>query len=228
MLIADGGRLRVVAVAGLPEDDLLGTALEMQGSYLGEVLDRGTSVALVDVAGDQSVPSELVGRAGSMMLVPLRTPVALSGVLALGWTRDAVQSFLDTDVRLVQAYADQAALAMQVAQAREDRSRLAVSRTATGSGATCTTWSSSDCSRSASPWRTPRRLADRPRCPHRISTAVDDIDATIKDIRRTIFELSAPPGSPDLRAQVSEAVAAVVPALGFTPRLSWKAPSTPL
>ena len=224
VLIADGGRLRVVAVAGLPEDDLLGTALEMQGSYLGEVLDRGTSVLLMDVAGDQSVPSELVGRAGSMMLVPLRTPVALSGVLALGWTRDAVQSFLDTDVRLVQAYSDQAALAMQVAQARDDRSRLAVFEDRDRIGRDLHDLVIQRLFAIGLTLENAGRMSDRPQVSHRISTAVDDIDATIKDIRRTIFELSAPPGSPDLRAQVSEAVAVVVPALGFTPRLVMEGP----
>ena len=126
LLAEEDGRLRVVAVDGLPEDDLLGTALEVWGSHLADVLADGGPLALPDIAGDDRVPHELLGPDGSLLLVPLRTTLTVSGVLAIGWSATSEQAFRDTDVRLVEAYADQAALAMQVAQAREDRSRLAV------------------------------------------------------------------------------------------------------
>jgi signal transduction histidine kinase len=68
------------------------------------------------------------------------------------------------------------------------------------------------------------RLAVRPEVEQRISSAVDDIDATIKDIRRSIFELSAPSTSNDLRAQLAEAISVVAPGLGFTPSLRTSGP----
>ena len=50
----------------------------------------------------------------------------VEGVLALGWSQDSDLRFLDVDVRLPQRFAEQAALALQVARARDDQERLAV------------------------------------------------------------------------------------------------------
>ena len=204
VLLADeDDRLRVVAVDGLPEDDLLGTALETWGSPLADVLGDGGSVALHDVHADPRLPRELAGPDGSLLLVPLRTTLTLSGVLAIGWSAASERAFLDTDVRLVEAYADQAALAMQVAQAREDRSRLAVFEDRDRIGRDLHDLVIQRLFAIGLTLENAARLAVRPEAAQRISTAVDDIDTTIKDIRRTIFELSAPTESSDLRAKVS-------------------------
>ncbi|BCY07583.1 histidine kinase [Actinoplanes sp. L3-i22] len=63
----------------------------------------------------------------------------------------------------------------------------------------------------------------RPESAKRINNAVDDLDATIRDIRRSIFELRAPVG-PSLRAELREAVAAAGAALGFRPELETSGP----
>ena len=209
---------------GLPEDDLLGTALETRDSPLGDVLGGGGSVALPDVHADAGLPRELAGPDGSLLLVPLRTALTLSGVLAIGWSAASERAFLDTDVRLVEAYADQAALAMQVAQARDDRSRLAVFEDRDRIGRDLHDLVIQRLFAIGLTLEGAARLAVRPEAAQRISTAVDDIDTTIKDIRRTIFELSAPTESADLRAKVSQAVTDLTPALGFTPRLVMEGP----
>ena len=224
LLVDEDDRLRVVAVDGLPEDDLLGTALETRDSPLGEVLGGRGSVPLPDVHGDPGLPRELAGPDGSLLLVPLRTALTLSGVLAVGWSAASERAFLDTDVRLVEAYADQAALAMQVAQARDDRSRLAVFEDRDRIGRDLHDLVIQRLFAIGLTLEGAARLAVRPEAAQRISTAVDDIDTTIKDIRRTIFELSAPTESADLRAKVSQAVTDLTPALGFTPRLVMEGP----
>ena len=59
--------------------------------------------------------------------------------------------FHSVDAALPASFAEQAALALQIARSREDSSTARrCSRTATASDETCTTWSSSGCSRSAS------------------------------------------------------------------------------
>ncbi|GIE90641.1 Histidine kinase-, DNA gyrase B-, and HSP90-like ATPase [Actinoplanes regularis] len=63
----------------------------------------------------------------------------------------------------------------------------------------------------------------RPEAAKRINDAVDDLDATIRDIRRSIFELRAPVG-PSLRNDLRDAVAAAEEALGFRPDLSTSGP----
>jgi signal transduction histidine kinase len=158
------------------------------------------------------------------VLVPLRTSVARYGVLVVGWSPSAEQAFLDTDVRLIEAYADQAALAMQVAQGREDRSRLAVFEDRDRIGRDLHDLVIQRLFAIGLTLENASRLAERPEVTTRLSAAVDDIDATIKDIRRTIFELSAPPESRDLRAQLGDALEVVAPALGFLPHLTTVGP----
>jgi signal transduction histidine kinase len=222
---ADGHRLQVVAVAGLPEDDLVGTYLETLGTHLEEVAGSAAAIVLPEVADDQLAPLELLGGpAGSLVLVPLRTSVARYGVLVVGWWPSAEQAFLDTDVQLIEAYAGQAALAMQVAQGREDRSRLAVFEDRDRIGRDLHDLVIQRLFAIGLTLENASRLAERPEVSTRLSTAVDDIDATIKDIRRTIFELSAPPESRDLRAQLGDALEVVAPALGFLPHLTTVGP----
>jgi signal transduction histidine kinase len=222
---ADDQRLQVVAVAGLPEDDLVGTYLETPGTHLEEVAGSAGAIVLPQVADDRLAPLELLGgSAGSLVLVPLRTSVGRYGVLVVGWSPSAEQAFLDTDVRLIEAYAEQAALAMQVAQGREDRSRLAVFEDRDRIGRDLHDLVIQRLFAIGLTLENASRLAERPEVSTRLSTAVDDIDATIKDIRRTIFELSAPPESRDLRAQLGDALEVVAPALGFLPHLSTVGP----
>ena len=57
----------------------------------------------------------------------------------------------------------------------------------------------------------------------RINAAVDDLDATIRDIRRTIFELRTPMTS-ELRTEIRAAVEAAAEALGFQPHLELSGP----
>ena len=54
----------------------------------------------------------------------------------------------------------------------------------------------------------------------RVSSTIDDLDATIKEIREAIFALESAPGT-GLRARVLEAVADATEALGFKPTVSF-------
>jgi signal transduction histidine kinase len=63
----------------------------------------------------------------------------------------------------------------------------------------------------------------RPETAKRINAAVDDLDATIRDIRQSIFELRAPAG-PSLRADLRAAVDDVAAALGVRPVLEVSGP----
>ncbi|GAA3950332.1 GAF domain-containing sensor histidine kinase [Actinoplanes auranticolor] len=65
--------------------------------------------------------------------------------------------------------------------------------------------------------------AVRPDTVKRINAAVDDLDATIRDIRRSIFELRAPVGT-TLRTELRDAVEAAAETLGFRPVLDVSGP----
>ena len=67
-------------------------------------------------------------------------------------------------------------------------------------------------------------MAEQPEVADRVASAVDDIDATIKDIRRSIFALSVAADSADLRRMVGELVERAASVLGFTPTLRFEGP----
>ncbi|SDT44084.1 GAF domain-containing sensor histidine kinase [Actinoplanes derwentensis] len=62
-----------------------------------------------------------------------------------------------------------------------------------------------------------------PQVVQRINTAVDDLDATIRDIRRSIFELRAPVGA-TLRTELRDTCDAALDTLGFRPTLETTGP----
>jgi signal transduction histidine kinase len=64
------------------------------------------------------------------------------------------------------------------------------------------------------------RLASEPSVRERIETAVDEVDAVIKDIRHTIFALHRTPDSRSLTAEISAICEAAVVTLGFAPSLT--------
>lgn len=63
-----------------------------------------------------------------------------------------------------------------------------------------------------------RRTADEALAA-RLTSAIAELDATIRDIRGTILELGRGDSSLDLRAQIREVAAAAEPVLGFRPQL---------
>jgi signal transduction histidine kinase len=154
------------------------------------------------------------------MAVPLAASDTLHGVLIV--TRSAGQP-ADEDAVQLSTFAGQAALALERARAQEEREQLVVLEDreriardlhdvviqrlfATGMQL-----------QGAAPH------AARPEAVKRINSAVDELDATIRDIRRSIFELRAPVG-PSLRAELREAVQAAAETLGFRPDLDTSGP----
>ena len=113
-------------------------------------------------------------------------------MLAVGWARANAHSFHDDRPQLPVAFAEQAALAMQVARAQADQALLAVFEDRDRIGRDLhdlviqRLFAIGLSSRQHGPAGGTPEVADR------LSTAVDDIDATIKDIRRSIFALSTP------------------------------------
>ncbi|MBM2616387.1 GAF domain-containing sensor histidine kinase [Actinoplanes sp. LDG1-06] len=155
------------------------------------------------------------------MAAPLAGADTLHGVLIVTQPDGELPS--DEDAVQLSTFAGQAALALERARAQEERQQLAVLE---------------DRERIARDlhdvviqrlFATGMHLqgavlqAGRRDVAERINTAVDDLDATIRDIRRSIFELRAPTG-PSLRTDLREALDAAAEALGFPPVLDTSGP----
>ncbi|GLY54390.1 GAF domain-containing protein [Lentzea sp. NBRC 102530] len=176
-------------------------------SGMGECHDEGT---LPEVPGPCAV-------------VPMKVGDRTIGVLLVTRLPDE-PSFDDPD--LIETFAAQAALVLEFTRARGDTERLAVledrDRIARdlhdlviqrlfglGLGLQGLTGMSSG----------------RPQVVERISGFVEEVDHTIREIRRTIFSLQEPPsGSTSLRGQLLNAVHDSARLLGFEPDVSLEGP----
>ena len=159
---------------------------------------------------------------GPCAIVPLKVGKRTIGVLIL--SRRSTESGFD-DPDLIEAFAAQAALVLEFTRARGDTERLAVLE---------------DRDRIA------RDLHDlviqrlfglglglqgltgtsvKPQVAERISGFVEEVDHTIREIRRTIFSLQEPPsGGTSLRGQLLTAVHESAQLLGFEPDVSLEGP----
>jgi signal transduction histidine kinase len=140
------------------------------------------------------------------------------GTLVLGWFSRPLLS--DATLGMVVGFAEQVALALEVAAAQADRARLAVLEDRDRIARDLHDLVIQRLFAVGLSVQAASREADRPQVSGRLERVVDDLDDTIKDVRRTIFQLqarSAPLGG--LRNQLEEVVAEAREPLGFPVRL---------
>jgi signal transduction histidine kinase len=215
-------RFTVEAVDG-PDDvttGLVGAVLNAADTTFLDAVTTPQRMLLDDLRAAAPWPVPVPG--GPAMIAPLGRSEVLHGVLIVGHgaARDARS---DDDVALLSSFADQAALALERARAQEERELLVVLEDreriardlhdvviqrlfATGMELQSTV-----------PHTT------RPEVANRINHAVDALDATIRDIRRSIFELRTPVGV-SLRTELRDTVEAAAGVLGFRPVLDTSGP----
>ena len=213
--MADHFTVEVVDGSGTQARALVGTVLPADDTSFAAAVAEGRHASVDDLA--HAAPWPAVLHTGPAVISPLATADTLHGVLVIAHRVDH-DGATDDDVVLLGSFAGQAALAMERARGQEEREQLVVLEDreriardlhdvviqrlfATGLQL-----------QSAVP------LAGRPELAKRINAAVDDLDATIKDIRRTIFELRSPV-SAALRTEIREAIEVAAESLGFRPRL---------
>ncbi len=186
-------------------------------------LTSGLAAAVFESGRARSTAGELGGPA--QLAVPLTTSNGVTGVLLV--VRAGTGAPFDAeDIRMVEGFAAQAALALELARARADREQLALL---------------------ADRERIARDLHDHViqrlfavgmslqavtgaleegMVLTRIDSAVDELDATIRQIRSAIFSLEVqarrqPAGT---RSRVLQVANEATAALGFSPRLQFSGP----
>ncbi|OBF81350.1 histidine kinase [Mycobacterium sp. 852002-51163_SCH5372311] len=195
------GELLVIETAGLATDSAVGQTIPVTGTSVGDVYVNGTPqrVDRIDLDG--------LADPGPALLLPLRATDTVAGVVVV--LRQGGQgSFSDEQLEMMAAFADQAAMAWQLATSQRrmreldvltDRDRIArdlhdhvIQRLfAVGLSLQGTV---------------PRTR--EPVVQQRLSAAIDDLQAVIQEIRTTIFDLhGASQGITRLRQRIDEAVA---------------------
>ncbi|MDE3085462.1 MAG: PAS domain S-box protein [Acidobacteriota bacterium] len=223
----DPDDLRLVAARGrsiLGPGDLV----PMELSLAGRAFRSGQLVVTEDLRTDSPAPEGLVGDVdiGPMVLAPLVSASGPTGVLLV--TRSAGRAGFDAeDVRLVESFAQQAGLGIELARAQAeraqfvlvaDRERIArdlhdhvIQRLfAVGMGLQAAA----------------HTIAD-PRALERIEESVEELDATIRDVRSTIFSLEVQATEhveKSTRSRILDVASLAAPALGFQPRLQFEGP----
>lgn len=218
----EGRQLQIEHAAGVGAAEAVGLVLPTSGSASGKVLSSGEQLGVEDFSNDERVAQVARDhmKLGPTVLVPLGGPGNVRGVLTAG-RRPGAMPLAPAAVEMLVTFASQAGLALELAEHRrqtervavfEDRDRIArdlhdlvIQRLyATGmslQGATS--------------------LISSPEVARRVSTAVDALDDTIKEIRTSIFALQTRPEArlPGLRARVLQVVDQMTEVLGFPPGL---------
>jgi signal transduction histidine kinase len=119
---AGGGELVVQAADGAGAARLRGTRFPAQGSAAGEVLRSGTVVVLAERA---ERPLLGLGVAGAALVAPLSAQGRASGVLTVARAAGG-GAFRQADAQLLEAFAAQAAVALEHLRLRRELDRLVV------------------------------------------------------------------------------------------------------
>ncbi len=205
-------------------DSALGTVLHKR--HWRELVTAREPVLLLTRPGDSMVDGltddvralALSDPYGPTALLPITVGDDEIGVLAVAWARDA-EPFVAEVVPPLAALAQQMGLALVAARSQQDRSRVALLEDRDRIARDMHDHVIQRLFATGLSLQSTSRLAEHPTVRARLEEAVDSLDAAIKDIRRTIFELHRANPTRELQDEISELVRGSTPALGFVPDL---------
>ncbi|HEY0696489.1 MAG TPA: GAF domain-containing sensor histidine kinase, partial [Micromonospora sp.] len=207
--------VEVAEGAGQNCRELVGAVLPaVETTFAGPVTDR-RDIVVDDLAEAAPWPVPVVG--GPAVVSPLATADTLHGVLVVAHRADNPAPTED-DVPLLASFAGQAALAMERARGQEERELLVVLEDRERIARDLHDVVIQRLFATGLQLQSALPLANHPGLAKRVNAAVDDLDATIRDIRRTIFELRTPM-SAALRTEIRQTVEQAAEPLGFRPTL---------
>jgi signal transduction histidine kinase len=218
--------LEIRAVSGTAVHELIGESVGTFESLAGEVARTQVTAVVPDTSLEprySPATTPLWPDLGSVLILPLRSG-DVTGALTVGWHEVLKTDRWELDPELPQRFAEQLALVLQVAQAQEDQARLAVFEDRDRIGRDLHDLVIQRLFAIGLMLDNTVRLIQSPDATARLSSAIDEIDATIKDIRRTIFALGIEAVEADLRGSVERILGQARLTLGFSPVLEARGP----
>ncbi|MFG2908963.1 GAF domain-containing protein [Kitasatospora sp. NPDC048286] len=201
-----------------------GLVVPLDGTLSGEASAQGSPATTVDLAGDPRLsggPRRFEGL-GPAVAVPLgRTEGPGEGVLLLA--REAGEpAFTEREIGPLLGFADQAALALELAERRRDAEQLVLLEDRDRIARDLHDLAIQRLFATGMTLQSAARFIEHPGASDRVLRAVGDLDDTIKIIRSTIFGLRAREerGGQGLRARAVRTVERAQAVLGFPLRLS--------
>jgi signal transduction histidine kinase len=218
----DRQQLVIQHAAGAGAPNALGLVLPVSSSVSGEVLLSGEAVSLHDFGHDARVSGAAREHMplGPAIILPLGAPGDVRGVFTVGRDTGAMPLAPEA-VEMVQTFAAQAGIALELAEHRQDAERLAILSDRDRIARDLHDLVIQRLYATGMSLQGAMPLLTRPEAATRVSTAVDALDETIREIRTAIFSLQSRGDAKQLglRAQVLEVVDQMTPALGFAPSL---------
>ncbi|MEU2625936.1 GAF domain-containing protein [Kitasatospora sp. NPDC007106] len=223
LLPTSDGRLRVAHASGEAAEFVRGELMP-QGGFAGRLL-AGESVYFEDMSTDPDVVIRLARRFGPALAVPMVSAGRVLGGLVVWRTRGAAP-FTDGEKQLAQTFASQAALALRLAEGQRDQQRLAVFQDRDRIARDLHDLVIQRLFATGMMLEGAARRAVVPEVREGIGKAVDELDATIQEVRTTIYALQHDTGNePDtLRTRVLREASQAAAALGFKPSVGFTGP----
>ncbi len=194
-----------------------------EGTLAAAALAQDGLVMVPDVEDDDRVtvqPERWKGF-GPAVAVTIGTEEKLSGVLMLARRRGRAP-FAVSEIAALPGFAGQAALALELAERRRDSEQMRILADHDRIARDLHDVAIQRLFATGMTLQSAQRFVDHPEAAERLARAIDDLDATIKIIRSTIFGLrehEATGTAPKLRLRAVQAVDEAAAALGFVPAL---------
>ncbi|KOU62368.1 histidine kinase [Streptomyces sp. MMG1533] len=226
LLPAGGGaRLAVEVAYGHDAEHVEGAVLPTQGSLAGLAARTAEPATTADIAGDpRAYPLGGKGDAdayGPTVAVPLPLDTSARGALRLS-RHTGRPAFDDTEVALVSRFADQAAIAFELARRRVESEELALLHERDRIARDLHDLAIQRLFATGMTLQSATRMIEHPDAAERVLRAVQDLDTTVQIIRSTIFELRSAGddrGGAGLRRRLPETARLAARSLGFGPVL---------
>jgi signal transduction histidine kinase len=188
-LPTDEDRLAVEAADGLLAAELLGTVFPAAGSVTGDVIRTGKAVVLADAATDDRVAQPIVrAGVGPAVFVPLAVRGHTLGTLTVA-NRKGGQLLRESEVQLVETFAQQAAVALEYARLQGQLQRLAVLEDRERIAKELHDGAIQALFAVGMGLQGSALLAGDPELRDRLQHAVEELDRVIRDLRNYIFGL---------------------------------------
>ncbi|RCV54012.1 sensor histidine kinase [Marinitenerispora sediminis] len=211
-------------VDGSMAAEIRGTPVLIGETQCGDVYRSGEAASIADLRyANCPMLSHRGFRPG--LLIPLGTPERTRGVLLLG-KHGVCAPFDPTTRRMLNAFAGQAAVALELADARRDAERLVVLEDRDRIAKDLHDTVIQRLFASAMTLMSTIRLIPDAEAGDRVQRTIDDLDETIREIRSTVFALQNPPAPQDisLRGRFLAAIETATHALGCRPTLAFDGP----
>ncbi|MFE6806493.1 GAF domain-containing protein [Streptomyces sp. NPDC057681] len=226
-MIAEGAQgdeaLRPVIAVGLDAERRSGLVMSSADGFVGAALSSAEPV-VADIEHDPRTGGGEPQWAGlgPVVAVPLGTSGKARGVLILGRV-PGKPPFGDVDTGPLLGFADQAALALELAERRRDAEQILLLQDRDRIARDLHDLAIQRLFAAGMTLQSAQRFMEHPEGSERLARTVDDLDDTIKIIRSTIFGLrrheGATSGAAGLRGRVSDLVKASAASFGFLPAL---------